>query len=111
MFFRFGKVKLHYFPFVSCLKKHHSRSIWPENVILGFMEEIQDQHSIIINHILPIYKHYLSLPRNSESLNFIGLKLYVRNKNFKRKNSSKEQLFKKVSRYQHYVTQINLKSK
>ena len=44
------------------------------------MEEIQDQHNIIINHILLIYKLYVYLSRNSEGLNFIHLKkLYVRN--------------------------------
>ena len=40
------------------------------SVILGFMEEIQDQHNIIINHILLIYKH---LSRNCRCLNFIGI--------------------------------------
>ena len=49
--------------------------ISPESAILGFLQEIQDQHNIIINHILLIYKHYVYLSRNSESLNFIiGLK-------------------------------------
>ena len=55
-------------------------NISPRSVILGFMEEIQDQHNIIINHILLIYKLYVYLSRNSEGLNFIHLKkLYVRN--------------------------------
>ena len=42
--------------------------------ILRSMEGIQHQHNMIINHILLIYKHYLLLPRNYESLNLIGLK-------------------------------------
>ena len=48
-------------------------NIVPQSSILGFIEESQDQHNIIFNHILLIYKHvYLS--RNFESLNLIGLK-------------------------------------
>ena len=48
-------------------------NIVPQSAILCFIEESQDQHNIIFNHILLIYKHvYLS--RNFESLNLIGLK-------------------------------------
>ena len=42
-------------------------NISPQSAILGFMEETQDQHNIIVNHILLIYKHYVYLSRNSES--------------------------------------------
>ena len=35
------------------------------------MEEIQDQRNIIINHILLVYKYYVCLSRNSESLNLV----------------------------------------
>ena len=31
-------------------------NISPQSAMLGFMVEIQDQHSIIINHILQIFK-------------------------------------------------------
>ena len=52
-------------------------NISPQSTILGFMEEIQDQHNMIINHVLLIYKHYVYLSRNSGSLNFVGLKNYI----------------------------------
>lgn len=38
------------------------------------MEEIKDQHNIIINYILLIYKHDVYPARNFENLNFLGLK-------------------------------------
>ena len=38
------------------------------------MEEIKDQHNIIINNILLIYKHDVYPARNFENLNFLGLK-------------------------------------
>ena len=99
MLLRLGKWDLHYVLFESLLKKHCSLfiqqlfpsenimsqfqvffptcftipNIVPQSAILGFIEESQDQHNIIFNHILLIYKHvYLS--RNFENLNLIGLK-------------------------------------
>ena len=41
------------------------------------MEEIQDQHNIIINHILLNYNHCVYLLINSESINLIGYKNYI----------------------------------
>ena len=52
------------------------------------MEEIQEQHNIIINHILLIYKRYEYLSRNSESLDCISLKNYI----LQKKNLEKKQL-------------------
>ena len=48
-----------------------------KSAIIGFMEEVQDQHNIIIHHILLIFKHYVYLTKNSESLNFIGFNNYI----------------------------------
>ena len=58
---------------------NHSTSpnILPQSAIHGFMEEIQDQHNVIINHVLLIYKHHVYLSRNYGSLNFIGLQKYI----------------------------------
>ena len=100
MLFRFGKVKFPLCPLCKSFEETTvhlfricslSQIIWlqtqvffsnyfaisnisPQSPILSFVEEIQDLHNIYINHILLISKHYKYLSRNSERLNFIGLR-------------------------------------
>ena len=52
-------------------------NVSPQSAILGFMEEIQDQDSIIINYVLLICEHFVYLSKNSESLNFVSLGKYI----------------------------------
>ena len=45
-----------------------------QSIIFGFIGGLHDEHSILINHILLIYKYHSYESKNSETLNFIGLK-------------------------------------
>ena len=57
-------------------------SIFWQSAILCFMEEIQVQNDIILNHILLIYKQCVSVKKLSKfKLNW-SQKLYYKNKNF-----------------------------
>ena len=57
------------------------------------MEKIQDQHNIIINHILLIYKRHVYLSRNSESLKFIDLETKILEEKKAQNDWQKTQLF------------------
>ena len=60
------------------------------------MEDIQDQDNIIISHILLICKHYAYLSKNSEILNFTGLKNYILEKKIRR-TVAQNNLYKKLT--------------
>lgn len=55
------------------LELSHYTNLTPQSTIFGVLEELHHEYNILINYIL-IYKYYLYKSRNSESLNFIGLK-------------------------------------
>ena len=57
------------------------------------MEKIQDQHNIIINRILLIYKRHVYLSRNSESLKFIDLETKILEEKKAQNDWQKTQLF------------------
>ena len=72
------------------------------------MEKIQDQHNIIINHILLIYKRYVYLSRNSESLKFIDLETKILEEKKAQNDWQKTQLFKKMTGY-YVIRRLTLK--